>query len=262
MVDGKKTLKGCTILITRTTEQSHDVVNRIREYGGTAVCFPMIEITEPDSWEQCDKAIINIKKYDGIIFTSANAVRGFVSRLENDFPHVKDIVKRRTIYSVGEKTKEVLSEYGFPVDATPDEYTATALVDIITQSGAEGKSFLLPAGNLTRDVIEKGLMETGAVVERALVYSTKKPDNVDSVRLQQLLTERAIDIITFFSPSSVHHFFELIDPAVITDIPVAVIGNTTYNAVVEYGIHPQIKPDKAAGEELVDQIVTYIENAE
>ncbi len=262
MVDGKDTLKGYTILITRPADQSQDMIDRIREYGGTAVCFPMIEITGPDSWEQCDKAIINMKKFDGIIFTSANAVRGFVSRLENKFPHAREIIKRRQIYAVGKKTKEILSEYGLPVDAMPDEYTAEATVHLITQTNVEGKIFLLPAGNLTRDVIENGLMQAGAVVERARVYTTKTPAHVDTVRLQQLLTEHAIDIITFFSPSSVHHFFELIDPATIKDIPTAVIGPTTYQAVVEYGLHPKIKPDEATGEELINSIATYSMNAE
>ncbi len=258
MVDGKAALEGYTILITRAPDQSQEVIDYIRKFGGTTICFPMIEITEPDSWEKCDGAIINIKKYDGVIFTSANAVHGFVSRVENKFPHAKEIIKRRTIYSVGKKTKEVLSDYGLPVDAMPAEYTADAVVDMITQSGAEGKAFLLPAGNLTRDVIENGLTQAGAVVERVRVYTTKKPENVNTVRLQQLLTERAINIITFFSPSSVHHFFDLIDPALIENIPAAVIGNTTYNAVVAYGINPKIKPGEATGEELVNNIVTYI----
>jgi len=257
MVDRRKPLGGCTILITRAMEQSREVIDRIQVLGGTAICLPMIEITGPDSWDACDKAIVNIKKYNGIIFTSANAVRGFIARIENNYPHVKEIVKRQTVYAVGEKTKEVLSEYGISTKSVPVEYTAGAVVELVKQSGAAGKAFLLPAGNLTRDVIEKGLTEACAVVERIQVYTTKKPVTIDTVRLQQLLHERAVDVITFFSPSSVHHFFELMDPALIRDIPVAVIGSTTYNAVTGYNIHPQIKPDRATGEELIKSIIEY-----
>lgn len=260
MADERKPLGGYTILITRAKDQSYEIAGRIREFGGTAVCFPMIEIAGPDSWEACDTSIVNIKKYDGIIFTSANAVRGFVGRIENNFPHVKDILKRRSIYAVGKKTKEVLSQYGIPAGAVPGEYSADALVEMITKPGAEGKTFLLPAGNLTRDIIDNGLTEAGAVVERARVYTTRKPDTVDTVRLQQLITERAVDVVTFFSPSGAHHFFELIDPALVGDIPVAVIGKTTYDAVAGYGIYPKIRPDEATGEELVHSISEYIRN--
>lgn len=257
MVDENKPLTGCTILITRAREQSQEVIDRIREFGGTAICMPMIEITGPESWDTCDKAIVNIKKYDGVIFTSANAARAFASRIKEHYPHIQDILNQRTVYAVGVKTRDVLSEYGIRTDAVPDAYTADAVVALITESSVAGKTFLLPAGNLTRDVIEKGLTDEDAVVDRVPVYTTKKPGNVDTGRLRQLFTEHTIDVVTFFSPSAVHHFFELLDPSLLRDIPVAVIGNTTYDAVTGYGIHPHIKPDEATGNELVKSIIEY-----
>jgi uroporphyrinogen-III synthase len=261
-MNANKPLHGYTILITRAAAQSPKVIDRIHELGGTTENFPMIEITEPDSWDMCDRAIITMKKYDAVIFTSANAVRGFVHRIENNFPQAKDILNRRTVYAVGSKTNAALTDHGIETDAVPETYTADAVVALITKSGAAGKSFLLPAGNLTRDVIEKKLMRAEAVVDRIRVYATKKPDTINVTRLEQLVRERKIDIITFFSPSSVHHFFELIDPAPIRNIPVAVIGSTTADAVTGYGIRPKIQPDEATGDALVDSIVKYKQYAE
>lgn len=258
--DIKKPLQGRRILITRAAEQSHEVVENIQKLGGIPICIPMIEITGPDSWDECDNAIINIKKYNGIIFTSANAVRGFITRIENTFPHVKPMINLRTVYAVGIKTKETLEKYNIVTDAVPDEYTADAVITMIQESGCAGKTFLLPAGNLTRDVIENGLHKAGAVVDRVQVYTTKKPEDIDSVHLNKLLREETPDIITFFSPSGVHHFFELIHPSLLDTIAVAVIGSTTYNAVTEYGIKPDIKPDEATGEELVYKIAEFIHN--
>jgi uroporphyrinogen III methyltransferase / synthase len=252
-----KSLRGCSILVTRTAEQSVEFTDRIRELGGNPVCIPMIAITDPDTWDDCDRAIINLRKYDGVIFTSTNAVRGFMNRMEREFPHATEIFKRRSIYAVGEKTREELAKFGIRTDGIPDEFTAESLVDMILQSGAEGRSYLLPAGNLTRDIVENGLTGAGAIVDRVAVYATKKPDDIDTVRLRRLVETRSIDIITFFSPSGADHFFELLDPSMIRSIPVAVIGKTTYNAVMEHGIQPRIQSDEATADGLIKSILMY-----
>jgi len=261
-MNAHKPLHGYTILITRAPAQSREVIDRIHELGGATECFPMINITGPDSWDMCDKAIVTMKKYDAVIFTSANAVGGFLMRIENIFPQAKDILNRRTVYAVGSKTKETLTDHGIKTDAVPETFTADAVVALITKSGAAGKTFLLPAGNLTRNVIEEKLKRADAVVDRIPVYTTKKPAATDAKRLEQLVRQRKIDVITFFSPSSVHHFFESIDPALVQNIPVAVIGSTTSDAVTGYGIQPGIQPDKATGDALVDSIVKYKQHAE
>jgi len=258
MIDAKKPLDGRSVLVTRAEDQSREVVDHIQKLGGAAICFPMIEITGPDSWDACDDAVINLKNYSAVIFTSANAVRGFMTRIENKFPRAKKSLNQLTVYAVGDKTKSVLMNYGVTTDDVPVDYTAEALVEIIQNAGCAGKRFLLPAGNLTRDVIENGLQNAGAIVDRVQVYTTKKPGNIDTVRLEQLLHERSLDVITFFSPSSAHHFFEIIDPGLVQDIPVAVIGKTTYDAVSEYGIQPKIKPDESTGEELVNSIAQHL----
>lgn len=256
-MNATKPLQGYTILITRAAGQSQEIIDRIHELGGLTECYPMIEITGPDSWERCDKAIITLKKYDAVIFTSTNAVHGFLFRIENNFPQAKDVLNRRAVYTVGSKTKDALTNHGIKTDAFPGTYTADSLVALIMKSGAAGKTFLLPAGNLTRDVIEEKLNRADAVVDRVPVYTTTKPASTDVARLEQLVRQRMIDVITFFSPSSVHHFFESIDPVLVQNIPVAVIGSTTSIAVTEYGIQPGIQPDKATGDALVDSIVKY-----
>jgi len=259
MVDTQEQpLHGYKILITRATDQAGDIVNYIYKLGGTAVCIPMIEIGEPESWDACDKAIIHSKKYDGVIFTSANAVRGFVSRLEEKFPHAKLLIQKRTIYAVGKKTKESLTEFGILTHAVPEEYTADAVVEMIKKTGVAGKTFLFPVGNLTRDIIDTGLTEAGAVVDRIPVYTTSKPADVDREQLNKLLEDKALDFITFFSPSGVQHFFEMVDTQDIENIPIAVIGQTTYDAVAGYGIQPQIKPGEATAEDLINTIAEYI----
>jgi uroporphyrinogen-III synthase len=253
-------LKNRTIMITRAAAQSKQIVRLIEELGGTAVLFPMIEITEPRSWEGCDRAIVKLKKYDGIIFTSANAVHGFLSRLRKMFPQAMDVVRRRCVYAVGTQTKKVLAEYGIENVHTPAEFTGDALVGMMTASGIAGKAFLLPAGNLTRDVVERGLTDAEAVVDTVQVYRTEKPAEIDRDRLAELFRKRVVDIVTFFSPSGVRHFFDTVDVGIVANVPVAVIGKVTYDAVKEYGIEPAVMPVDATGESMVDAIVMYFKS--
>jgi uroporphyrinogen-III synthase len=253
-------LKNRTIMITRAAAQSERIVRLIEELGGTALVFPMIEITDPRSWDGCDTAIVKIKKYDGIIFTSANAAHGFLSRVNDMFPHAIPVVQRRPIYAVGTQTKKVLAKYGIEDVHTPAEFTGDALVEMMTASGISGKTFLLPAGNLTRDVVEKGLTRLGAVVDTVQVYRTEKPPAIDRDRMLGLFREHAIEIVTFFSPSGVRHFFDTVDVGIVANVPVAVIGKTTCDAVKEYGIEPAIVPVDATGESMVDAIVMHFKS--
>jgi uroporphyrinogen III methyltransferase / synthase len=256
----KQILNGRTILITRTADQSPELIHEIERRGGKTICFPMIAIAGPDTWESCDRAIINIKKYDGLIFTSVNAVRGFFSRMTHAYPHAADTVRSRGCIAVGEKTNEALKEFGVVSAELPDEYNADAVVRMLRTRDTAGKTFLMPGGNLTRSVIPEGLARLGAVVETVPVYKTTEPDGMDVVRLRRILGRREADVITFFSPSSVEHFFKHIDPALISDIPVAVIGSATYDEARKYGVRPRIVPGEATVRSMTDAIEAYFGN--
>ncbi len=43
----------------------------------------MIEILDPESWEEVDRAIINLPGYEGVVFTSQNAVERFLLRINS-----------------------------------------------------------------------------------------------------------------------------------------------------------------------------------
>jgi uroporphyrinogen III methyltransferase/synthase len=51
-------LKGKTILVTRASGQADELIELIQRFGGTPLHFPTIHIVPPDSWEECDAAIM------------------------------------------------------------------------------------------------------------------------------------------------------------------------------------------------------------
>ena len=53
----------------------------LEDMGAEIILFPTVEIVPPQTWDGLDNAIDEVNSYDWIIFTSANGVRYFFSRL-------------------------------------------------------------------------------------------------------------------------------------------------------------------------------------
>src|SRR5918998_783500 len=75
-------LSGRTVLITRARRQAAEFAGELERMGARVVECPTIEIVEPESYAALDRAVEDLFGYDWIIFTSANGVEHFISRLE------------------------------------------------------------------------------------------------------------------------------------------------------------------------------------
>lgn len=252
-----KSLKGKTVLITRPADQTEGFVQAIESLGGNAVLFPTIEITSPASWEACNAAIQNIEQYNALVFTSANAVRKFFERVKLVGNTFKEELNRKTIYTIGERTKRAVESEGHPMQIGPEVATAEALAAMIAKSDIRGRRFLFPRGNLGRDVLPKSLRAAGAIVDEVIVYHTIKPAHQEIDRIEQLFLKKEIDIITFFSPSSIRNFLEMISLEELNGVPVAVIGPVTADAAKSSGLRVDIVAPRSNEESLAQAIAEY-----
>ena len=199
-------MKRKTALITRPREQSEELRRELEACGFQVLNFPTIQIVPPASWEPCDRALDRPPAYyDGIIFTSANGVRGFIDRMRD-----RAIDPARfgecLIYAVGPKTAEVLESEGLPASFVPEKHTAEALAQHLSAGNISGKRFLFPVGNLGRDTLPRTLNEAGAEVETVEVYRTVPADMVGAESLLQRIFRGEIDVVAFASPSAVRNF--------------------------------------------------------
>jgi len=69
-----KPLQGRRILVTRPAAQAGTLAGLIAEYGGEAVCFPLIEISAADDLDALRQAISQLDDYSLAFFISPNAV--------------------------------------------------------------------------------------------------------------------------------------------------------------------------------------------
>ena len=195
-----------------------------------------ISVLEEDFIETKIKNFELSKVNENLIFTSQNAVQSILQ-------HPKcDELKGKSVFSVGMKTKELLTENGFDVVA----YTgyASDLAEIISLIYSS-ESFTFFSGNLRRDVLPNNLKENGITFNEIEVY--------ENVITSKKMTSKQ-DGILFFSPSGVESYFKLNS---IKDETCFCIGETTAEALENKKVKNIIIAEKPSVESVITQVIEY-----
>jgi uroporphyrinogen-III synthase len=189
-------LKGRTFLITRTVEGNKSERKKLEKLGARVIELPLIEIRPPSNEEKIDEAIKKIGEFDWIVFTSANGVNAFFSRLdEKKREHIK-----ASFACVGTETEKALEAQGFKPFLVPSEFLTLRLgQELSSRFRLEGKKVLLARAEEANREMANVLQNAGAIVVEAPVYSTctRKIQNLDKKILDQVTD------ITLTSPSTV-----------------------------------------------------------
>ena len=184
----------------------------------------------------------NIKNFElskvnnNLIFTSQNAVQSILQH-----PKCEDL-KSKDVFSIGMKTKDLLTENGFNVVA----YTGYAadLAEIISLIYSE-ESFTFFSGNLRRDVLPNTLKENGITFNEIEVYETK---------ITSKKVTKKVDGILFFSPSAVESYFKM---NTIKDETCFCIGETTAEALENKKVKTIVIADKPSVENVIAEVLEY-----
>ncbi len=128
--------------------------------------------------------------FDYLIFTSQNAV---LSVLESE-NHL--ILKKKSCFCVGIKTKQLLEENGFKVENCFDY--ADELVHFLLKNHYD-KKFTFFSGSLRRDTIPNAFQKNNIIFNELQVYKTLlSPHKINN----------PVDGILFFSPSAVQSYLK------------------------------------------------------
>jgi uroporphyrinogen III methyltransferase/synthase len=256
-------LFGRRVLVTRPREQSHELVERLAAMGAEAVEAPMIRIVPPDDPGPLLRAAADPGVFDWIVFTSANAVDGFMTALLDGERDLRAL-KGPRLCTVGSGTAEKLARYGIKVDLVPEEFRAEAVVTALARGGPlDGAHVLLPRSDIGRDVIADQLRSEGAVVTDVVAYRTIVEDSPreDDPDIYGMLLEGRIDVVTFTSASAVRNFVKVYGveqaPDLLRSTVVAAIGPVTGEAAAQLGIAVTVQPATYTIAGLVDAIVAH-----
>lgn len=232
-------LKNQRILVTREKSDATKFASEILKYGGRPITMPLLQICCLSSQNNQESLVIELD-YEWVFFTSKNGVTCFLKEPVNESLLQKSNVK---VAAVGSQTAAELLAAGYPVDFIPSRYNAEVMAEeFLTKYEDTGRT-LFVRGVLASNILIDAFTKAKRQFECYEVYDTVVNTAV-KVGLQQVLTEKRIDVLTFTSPSTVNGFFEMVEkPELFFTTPTVCIGTTTEKRAKEIGFTETIVPE-------------------
>ncbi len=197
-------LIGRRVVVTRAHGQADELSDRLRRDGAVPVRFPTIEIRPPESFARLDAALRTLHRYDWVLYTSVNGVRGVARRRRalgltgRAFAHPK-------VAAIGQVTATALQQAGVSVQVVPEEYRGERLAEAL--GDVRGARILLLRARQGREALPAHLRAGGAVVDDVGVYRTGTPSPTEG-ELGDL--REGFDAITFTSSATVRGFVTIL----------------------------------------------------
>ncbi|MBI4396991.1 MAG: uroporphyrinogen-III synthase [Elusimicrobia bacterium] len=243
-----------TVIVTRAESQAASLVRKLAAQGMTVLESPAIRVAPLPFTKKARLCLDNLSRYDGVLFTSANAGEIFLrhwKKKKRSWP------SKTALYVIGPKTAEALKTGGLPVRGVANTFVSESLADLL--GPVRNKRFLLPRAREGRDVLPALLKAGGARVDLWPLYRTV-PVKMSREIKKALLSGRAHGV-TFASPSAVHSFMSHFRPAqrktIFSTTRSASIGPITTQALRSYGIAPVIQAKRSTAEDLALALVRH-----
>ncbi len=252
-------LFGKRIIVTRAKAQASTFASRLEAAGAHVIECPAIQIEPPEGWEVVDQAIERLSSFAWIIFTSGNGVRAFLGRLRECGRDLRALAPAR-LAAIGPETAQECRRSGLDPDLVPEEYRAEGLIESLRPHVRPGIEILIPRASEARDVLPLALESLGVRVTAAPVYRTV-PSKEGADRAREFLAQKAVDLVTFTSSSTVRNFMALFEPGergeLLRGVTVAAIGPVTAETAAEYGLDTAIMPATYTIPALAQAIIEY-----
>ncbi|MCM2305220.1 MAG: uroporphyrinogen-III synthase, partial [Elusimicrobia bacterium] len=142
------------------------------------------------------RAILDLRRYDAVAFTSANAVDFFFLRGRKLLAGKP--VSPRTVAAVGRATEKAVSAHGWACSVVPEDARSAGLVRILRVP--RGARVLIPRAERGLDTLPRSLRKSGARVTVAAAYRTV-PDP-EGLRVLRRALALGADAVAFASPSA------------------------------------------------------------
>jgi len=254
-------LAGRSVLVTRTREQAHSLVEPLEALGAEVLAMPVLETVDPQDWGPVDAAIATVGSYDWIIFTSTNGVDHFMRRFRELHSDYDDLAST-CMAAVGSATAHRMRAEGFPPSIVPDDFRAEGLVEAFEALSTDTcRRVLIPRAEEAREVLPEALRAMGCSVDVVVVYRTvpAAPDPAIIARLRN----HDVDVATFTSGAIAGAFLETISSAGIdasdamSAMVVASIGPITTRALERLGYEVDVEATESTMGALVEAVASH-----
>jgi uroporphyrinogen III methyltransferase/synthase len=255
-------LKGKTIVITRTIEQSRESASALTSLGANVIIVPTLEIIPPSDWSKFDSVVAHPEKIDFIIFTSVHSVEMFSKRCRELGALIN--YNRTKVVAVGNKTSSYCHKNNINVNIIPDKFSAEGVIESLSKYNLKNKVVFIPRSAIGREELPSGLKVLGAIIKSVAVYNVGIPSSENLQHRLQLLESTKVDLFIFTSPSTFENFLQIADIKnpfqYFSKFDVAAIGPTTKEAIESKKVKVKILPDEFTINGLTKKIVEYYSN--
>ena len=182
------------ILLTRPLDDCKELILRFKSLGHKVSHLPVIKIQNVNY----DK--ININEFDGIIFTSANAIKNL---------NTSDINKKINCYCVGSSTENVAKQNGFQ-NIFCAEGNVNNLKEVILQNfDNRSGNLLYVSGTIVSSNLDKDLISEGYKVKRIINYSVLPVEEIGEEFINNLKSSIP-DMVYVYSENSAKNYLNLL----------------------------------------------------
>jgi len=182
------------ILLTRSLEDSYEIILKFQRLGHKVSHMPVINI------KKIDYEHLKFSDFKGIIFTSSNAIKCL---------NVSSIDKNINCFCVGSVTERKARNVGFQNVYSADG-NVNNLKELILQnfSQKDGK-LLYVSGEIISVSLDKDLISEGYSLQRLVNYSADPIEELNQKFIDELKSSMP-DIVYVYSQNSAKNFLKLI----------------------------------------------------
>lgn len=241
----KKPLFGKQILITRPKSRASSLAKKLRNLGAQVVEFPAIDTVPVTELKKEDLLFKALKKLESdsrnvcIAFTSPQGVKHFFGQLKEYKYDLRKLLCKENIQFavIGSGTKKELELYNIFADYMPEEYSAGALGELLSNSlNNETAVYIFRAEEGSPQLTEK-LYNKGIPYEDIPVYKTVYVKGTPIVeKIENAICNNDIDYVTFTSGSTVKGFVNIFTDIDYKKINAVCIGQQTAKEAEKYGM--------------------------
>jgi len=182
------------ILLTRPLEDCSEMILRLQNLDHQVSHLPLITV------EKVKYEIINFSEYDGIIFTSTNAVK---------FLNEDKLDKNLKCFCVGNATEKKARSNGFQ-NTIAAEGNVANLKELILQSYEnKDKQLLYVSGEIISVDLDQQLLKEGLKIKRIINYKVNHNQNYDEKFISELKLNMP-DMVYIYSQNSASSFLNFI----------------------------------------------------
>ena len=253
-----RNLQGKRVVVTRSAEQSRELVRALQDAGAVPVVLLMVAFAPPDDTTALDQVLRALSQFDWIFLTSQNALRALQERCHAQHLELPSAFGSARLAAVGPATAEAAASAGIEVSYIATKHHGVALAEELAAE-VKGKRVFLPRSDRANPDLVELLNRHGAIVSEVVAYKTVAPDQAVLSDARAALRQ-PVDAILFFSPSAVHHLQDILGNEKVLELSrqavFAAIGSITASALHRANVQRVL----LAEDTTVKSIVRALEN--